>query len=281
MSVATSGPRPKSSRTTPSPKCSSTGPAEVYRTKGNFWSGPRSLKTNGASSRHPQHRPVGRSSHRQETQSSTRASRRSRVAAIFPPCSRKARLCRSENFPRAPDLRGLLNRVDLQGRRPFLGRGIYLAKTSSSRAARFRQDDAVNVRAPGSRRPKAPDNRRLLRAQDQTRITWCSSNPVRHEMGKGQITIRDLIRSAPASASRPASSSVKSAPRSPDLITAMNTGHEARWGTTHANTPYAPWSARDLAMMGDTHVRRPRSAVRSVRHPPGRADQAHERRHPQ
>ena len=79
--------------------------------------------------------------------------------------------------------------------------------------------------------------------------------------GKGEVTIRDLVRSAlRLRPDRIVVGEVRG-PEALDLITAMNTGHGGSMGTTHANTPYdALVRLETLAMMGGTQV--PESAIR-------------------
>jgi pilus assembly protein CpaF len=114
---------------------------------------------------------------------------------------------------------------------------------------------------------RIPGTQRLLIIEDASELKIHTDHVVFFEtkhpdaMGKGAVTIRDLIKSAlRLRPDRIVVGEVRG-PEALDLITAMNTGHGGSMGTTHANTPYDGLVRLEtLAMMGDTQV--PVAAIR-------------------
>jgi len=114
---------------------------------------------------------------------------------------------------------------------------------------------------------RIPGHQRLLVIEDSSELKIKSDHVVffetkhKDELGRGEVTIRDLIRSAlRLRPDRIIVGEVRGG-EALDLITAMNTGHGGSMGTTHANTPYdALVRLETLAMMGDTQV--PIAAIR-------------------
>lgn len=189
----------------------------------------------------------------------------SRVAAVLPPCSRKGTTLSIRKFSKGtPSFVDLINRgsISKEGAR-FLDVCIYLAKNIIiSGGTGSGKTTLLNVL--GSR---IPGTQRLLIIEDSSELKINTDHVVffetRHpdEMGKGGISIRDLIRSAlRLRPDRIVVGEVRG-PEALDLITAMNTGHGGSMGTTHANTPYDGLVRLEtLAMMGDTQV--PIAAIR-------------------
>lgn len=189
----------------------------------------------------------------------------SRVAAVLPPCSRKGTTLSIRKFSKGtPTFVDLINRgsISKDGAR-FLDVCIYLAKNIIiSGGTGSGKTTLLNVL--GSR---IPGTQRLLVIEDSSELKIHTEHSVffetKHadEMGKGGVSIRDLIRSAlRLRPDRIVVGEVRG-PEALDLITAMNTGHGGSMGTTHANTPYDGLVRLEtLAMMGDTQV--PVAAIR-------------------
>lgn len=189
----------------------------------------------------------------------------SRVAAVLPPCSRKGTTLSIRKFSKGnPSFVDLINRgsISKDGAR-FLDVCIYLAKNMIiSGGTGSGKTTLLNVL--GSR---IPGTQRLLIIEDSSELKINTEHVVFFEtkhaddMGKGQISIRDLIKSAlRLRPDRIVVGEVRG-PEALDLITAMNTGHGGSMGTTHANTPYDGLVRLEtLSMMGDTQV--PVAAIR-------------------
>ncbi len=189
----------------------------------------------------------------------------SRVAAVLPPCSRKGTTLSIRKFSKGnPTFVDLINRgsISKDGAR-FLDVCIFLAKNIIiSGGTGSGKTTLLNVL--GSR---IPGTQRLLIIEDSSELKINTDHVVffetKHadEMGKGGISIRDLIKSAlRLRPDRIVVGEVRG-PEALDLITAMNTGHGGSMGTTHANTPYDGLVRLEtLSMMGDTQV--PVAAIR-------------------
>jgi pilus assembly protein CpaF len=108
---------------------------------------------------------------------------------------------------------------------------------------------------------------RLLIIEDSSELKVRTDHTVyfetRHanEQGKGEVSVRDLVRSAlRLRPDRIVVGEVRGK-EALDLITAMNTGHGGSMGTVHANSPYDGLIRLEtLAMMGDTNI--PPAAIR-------------------
>ncbi len=189
----------------------------------------------------------------------------SRVAAVIPPCSRKGTTLSIRKFSKGnPTFVDLMSRgsISKEGAR-FLDVCIYLAKniiiSGGTGSGKTTLLNVVGSRIPG--------NQRLLIIEDSSELKIKTDHVVffetKHadEMGKGGVSIRDLIRAAlRLRPDRIVVGEVRG-PEALDLITAMNTGHGGSMGTTHANTPYDSLVRLEtLAMMGDTQV--PVAAIR-------------------
>ncbi len=189
----------------------------------------------------------------------------SRVAAVLPPCSRKGTTLSIRKFSKGvPSFVDLINRGSIsKDAARFLDVCIYLAKNIIiSGGTGSGKTTLLNVL--GSR---IPGTQRLLIIEDASELKIHTDHVVffetkhANEMGKGAVTIRDLIKSAlRLRPDRIVVGEVRGS-EALDLITAMNTGHGGSMGTTHANTPYdALVRLETLAMMGDTNV--PIAAIR-------------------
>ncbi len=189
----------------------------------------------------------------------------SRVAAVLPPCARKGTTLSIRKFssgvPSFVDLvnRGSISKVAAR----FLDVCVYLAKNILiSGGTGSGKTSLLNVL--GSR---IPPTQRVLIVEDSSELKIHTDHVVyfetRHanEAGEGEVTIRDLIRSAlRLRPDRIVVGEVRG-PEALDLITAMNTGHGGSMGTTHANTPYDGLvRIETLSLMGDTQV--PIQAIR-------------------
>ena len=192
-----------------------------------------------------------------------------RTDRALQPCFRPARAraprFRFVNSPKGnPTFVDLLNRGSIsKDAARFLDVCIYLAKNIIiSGGTGSGKTTLLNVL--GSR---IPGTQRLLIIEDSSELKINTDHVVffetKHadEMGKGQVTIRDLIKSAlRLRPDRIVVGEVRG-PEALDLITAMNTGHGGSMGTTHANTPYDGLVRLEtLSMMGDTQV--PPAAIR-------------------
>ncbi len=183
----------------------------------------------------------------------------SRIHAVLPPCSRRGTTLSIRKFGTSvPTFVDLINRGTIsKDAARFLDVGVFLAKNLIvSGGTGSGKTTFLNVL--GSRIPKA---QRLLIIEDASELKIQAEHVVFFEtkapdpMGKGAVTIRDLIRSAlRLRPDRIVVGEVRG-PEALDLITAMNTGHGGSMGTTHANTPYdALVRLETLSMMGDTNV---------------------------
>jgi pilus assembly protein CpaF len=189
----------------------------------------------------------------------------SRVAAIFPPCSRKGTTLSIRKFSKGnPSFIDLINRgsISKDGAR-FLDVCIYLAKniiiSGGTGSGKTTLLNVLGSRIPGSQRLLIIEDSSELKINTEHVVFFETKHP--DEMGNGAVTIRDLIKSAlRLRPDRIVVGEVRGA-EALDLITAMNTGHGGSMGTTHANTPYDGLVRLEtLAMMGDTQV--PIGAIR-------------------
>lgn len=189
----------------------------------------------------------------------------SRVAAVIPPCSRKGTTLSIRKFSKSnPTFVDLINRGTIsKDAARFLDICVYLAKNVIiSGGTGSGKTTFLNVL--GSR---VPSNQRLLIIEDSSELKIHTDHCVMFETkaanpeGKGEVTIRDLLKSALRLRPDRIIVGEVRGPEALDLITAMNTGHGGSMGTVHANTPYdALIRLETLSMMGDTQV--PIAAIR-------------------
>lgn len=189
----------------------------------------------------------------------------SRVAAVIPPCARKGTTLSIRKFSK-----GSLTFVDLINRGAiskdaarFLDVAVFLAKnviiSGGTGSGKTTLLNVLGSRIPGSQRLIVIEDASELKIQTEHTVGF-ETKPA-DPMGKGGVSIRDLVRSAlRLRPDRIVVGEVRGS-EALDLITAMNTGHGGSMGTTHANTPYdALVRLETLAMMGDTQV--PPAAIR-------------------
>lgn len=189
----------------------------------------------------------------------------SRIAAVLPPCARKGTTLAIRKFSKAsPSFVDLINKGTLtQDAARFLDVCVYLAKNLIvSGGTGSGKTTLLNV--IGSR---VPAKERLIVIEDSSELKIKTAHTVAFEtkpadpMGKGEITIRDLVKSALRLRPDRIIVGEVRGPESMDLINAMNTGHGGSMGTTHANSPIDSLVRLEtLAMMGDTQV--PIQAIR-------------------
>jgi pilus assembly protein CpaF len=189
----------------------------------------------------------------------------SRVAAVFPPCSRKGATLSIRKFAKGtPSFVDLINRGSIsKDAARFMDVCIYLAKnTIISGGTGSGKTTLLNVlgsRIPGTQRLLVIEDSSELKIHTDHVVFFETKHP--DEMGKGAVSVRDLIRSALRLRPDRIIVGEVRGPEALDLITAMNTGHGGSMGTTHANTPYDGLVRLEtLAMMGDTQV--PVAAIR-------------------
>ncbi len=189
----------------------------------------------------------------------------SRVAAVLPPCSRKGTTLSIRKFSKgSPTFADLIQRGSVsKDAARFIDVCVYLAKnmiiSGGTGSGKTTLLNVIGSRIPGTQR--------LLIIEDASELKIHTDHVVYfetkagNEEGKGEVTIRDLLKSAlRLRPDRIIVGEVRSG-EALDLISAMNTGHGGSMGTTHANTPYdALVRLETLALMGDTQV--PIQAIR-------------------
>ena len=189
----------------------------------------------------------------------------SRIHAVLPPCSRKGTTLSIRKFDKTnPTFVDLLNRGTLsKDAARFIDISIFLAKNLIiSGGTGSGKTTLLNVF--GSR---VPGTQRLLIIEDATELKIKTDHVVYFESkapdaaGKGEVRIRDLLKSALRLRPDRIIVGEVRGPEALDLVTAMNTGHGGSMGTVHANSPYdALIRLETLTMMGDTNV--PIQAIR-------------------
>jgi pilus assembly protein CpaF len=187
------------------------------------------------------------------------------VAAVIPPCSRKGTTLSIRKFSKVqPSFIDLINKGSItKDAARFLDVAIYLAKnvivSGGTGSGKTTLLSVLGGRIPGTQRLLVIEDASELKIQTPHCIFFETQPP--DPEGKGEVTIRDLLRSAlRLRPDRIVVGEVRG-PEALDLITAMNTGHGGSMGTTHANSPYdALVRLETLAMMSDTRV--PESAIR-------------------
>ncbi len=189
----------------------------------------------------------------------------SRVAAVVPPCSRKGTTLSIRKFSKGnPSFVDIINKGSIsKDAARFLDVCVYLAKNMIvSGGTGSGKTTFLNIL--GSR---IPSTQRLLIIEDSSELKIKTDHVVFFETkhadaeGKGEVSIRDLVKSALRLRPDRIIVGEVRGPEAMDLIAAMSTGHGGSMGTTHANAPYeALVRLETLAMMGDTQV--PVQAIR-------------------
>lgn len=189
----------------------------------------------------------------------------SRVAAVRPPMSRKGTTLSIRKFSKAnPSFVDLINRGSItKDAARFLDICVFLAKNMVvSGGTGSGKTTLLNVLGG-----RIPGNQRLLVIEDSSELKINTSHTVfletRHadKEGKGEVSIRDLLKSALRLRPDRIMVGEVRGPEALDLITAMNTGHGGSMGTVHANTPYdALIRLETLSMMGEVAL--PTAALR-------------------
>jgi hypothetical protein len=147
---------------------------------------------------------------------------------------------------------------------------------------RHRQDHAAERAVElHPRRPSASSRSRTPSSSSCTRSTWSGSRAAPNIEGRGEVTVRDLVRnSLRMRPDRIIVGEVRGA-EALDMLQAMNTGHDGSISTIHCNSPRDAFSrletmvlmsGLDLAEPGDPRADR-------VRHRPGRPPRPPARRH--
>ena len=106
-----------------------------------------------------------------------------------------------------------------------------------------------------------PDDERLITIEDAAELRLAKPHVVSLEArpanveGKGQITVRDLVRNAlRMRPDRIIVGEVRGG-EALDMLQAMNTGHEGSLSTAHANSPrHLLWRLETMAMMSDVDL---------------------------
>lgn len=111
-------------------------------------------------------------------------------------------------------------------------------------------------------------NQRILVIEDSSELNIPNEHVVYFEtkmpdnFGKGEITIRDLVKSSLRLRPDRVIVGEVRGPEAIDLINAMNTGHAGSMGTTHANSPEGSLVRLEtLSMIGDSNI--PINAIRA------------------
>jgi len=189
----------------------------------------------------------------------------SRIHAVLPPCSRKGTSLSIRKFDKStPTFVDLINRGSItKDAARFLDICVYLAKniiiSGGTGSGKTTLLNVMGSRVPGTQRLLIIEDASELKIKTDHVINFESKHA--DEMGKGEVTIRELLRSAlRLRPDRIVVGEVRGA-EALDLITAMNTGHGGSMGTVHANTPYDGLIRLEtLALMGGTQV--PIAAIR-------------------
>ncbi len=183
----------------------------------------------------------------------------SRIHAVLPPASRKGTALSIRKFNK-----GTFNFSDLIKRGSitkdaarFLDICVFLAKnvivsggTGSGKTSFL---NVLGARVPGNQRLLIIEDASELRIKTEHTVSFETRPP--NEVGKGEVTIRDLVKSALRLRPDRIIVGEVRGDEALDLIIAMNTGHGGSMGTVHANSPVdALVRLETLAMMGDSKI---------------------------
>jgi len=183
----------------------------------------------------------------------------SRIHAVLPPCSRKGTSLSIRKFGTGvPSFSDIISKGSITSDAArfldisiFLGKNIIISGGTGSGKTTL-----LNIL--GGRVPK---KERLLIIEDASELQIHTEHVVNFETkpanayGKGEVSIRDLLRSAlRLRPDRIIVGEVRGA-EALDLVTAMNTGHGGSMGTVHSNSPFdALVRLETLAMMSETQI---------------------------
>src|SRR6185437_11875309 len=189
----------------------------------------------------------------------------SRVAAVLPPLSRRGTTLSIRKFSKtSPTFIDLIQRGSItKDAARFLDICVFLAKnvlvSGGTGSGKTTFLNVLGGRIPGTQRLLIIEDSSELKIKTN-HVVYFETRPA-DEMGKGEITMRDLLRSdLRLRPDRIVVGEVRG-PEALDLITAMNTGHGGSMGTVHANTPYDSLIRLEtLAMMGESTI--PTQALR-------------------
>ncbi|MEI6079126.1 MAG: CpaF family protein [bacterium] len=190
----------------------------------------------------------------------------SRVHVVIPPCARNGTTIAIRKFFKVSlTLKDLINfgALSIDGAR-FIDVCVFLAKNIIVSGGTGSGKTTLLSSIAG----RIPKNQRILVIEDSAELQITAEHVVSFEtktpndIGKGAVTIRDLLRSALRL--RPDRIIVGEVRGSEalELISAMNTGHSGSMGTVHANTPTETLIRLEtLAMMTEVEV--PAAAIKA------------------
>lgn len=190
----------------------------------------------------------------------------SRVHVVIPPCARNGTTIAIRKFFKVSlTLKDLINfgALSIDGAR-FIDICVFLAKNVIVSGGTGSGKTTLLSSIAG----RIPKHQRILVIEDSSELQINSEHVVYFEtrtandLGKGAVTIRDLLRSAlRLRPDRVIVGEVRGA-EALDLISAMNTGHGGSMGTVHANTPTETLVRLEtLAMMTEVEV--PAAAIKA------------------
>lgn len=208
---------------------------------------------------------VGRTINEENPRLDARLPDGSRIHAVLPPCSRRGTTMAIRKFKRGmftfnellkygtitKDVAQFLDICVFLGKNIIVSGGTGSGKTSLL--------NVLGGRIRGNQRVLVIEDASELKIPNEHVVFFETRMP--NEMGKGEVTMRDLVKSAlRLRPDRIVVGEVRGE-EALDLIVAMNTGHAGSMGTVHANSPYdCLVRLETLAMMGDARI--PTEALR-------------------
>lgn len=183
----------------------------------------------------------------------------SRIHVVLPPCARKGTTVAIRKFKKsAVSLVDLVQWGALSKDAArfldvcvFLGKNIVVAGGTGSGKTTL-----LNVLSS-----RIPKSQRLLVIEDSSELqidlphVVLFETKMADEMGEGEVSIRDLVRSAMRLRPDRIIVGEVRGPEAMDLINVMNTGHDGSMGTVHANSPAdALVRLETLALMGNSRT---------------------------
>ena len=190
----------------------------------------------------------------------------SRVHVVIPPCARNGTTIAIRKFFKVSlTLKDLINfgALSVDGAR-FIDICVFLAKNVIVSGGTGSGKTTLLSSIAG----RIPKHQRILVIEDSSELQINSEHVVSFEtraandLGKGSVTIRDLLKSALRLRPDRVIVGEVRGPEALDLISAMNTGHGGSMGTVHANTPTETLIRLEtLAMMTEVEV--PAAAIKA------------------